>query len=127
MQMLYHKGRHKKPYKEQFYNPIKQNELHIKALHNLLGDSVPLYSMIVFSDRCELKEITVKTWDIKVIRRKEVSTAVSSMMVRCGRRLDDQQIEALYQKLYPYTQVSEEVKRQHIADIKNHSENIRSD
>ncbi|NEN25223.1 NERD domain-containing protein [Cryomorpha ignava] len=45
--------------KYRFYNPIKQNNSHIKALKNLHSQfkTVPFYSVIVFYGDCELKEI----------------------------------------------------------------------
>ncbi|MDA8686770.1 NERD domain-containing protein [Robiginitalea sp.] len=45
--------------KYRFYNPIKQNRGHIKALKSRLGENgyVPYYSVIVFDGDNELKEI----------------------------------------------------------------------
>lgn len=43
--------------KNQFYNPIKQNATHIKFLSQYLSNTVPLYSIIAFSERCELKTL----------------------------------------------------------------------
>ncbi len=45
--------------KYRFYNPIKQNANHIKALKSQLKqfDKIPFYSIIVFYGECELKEI----------------------------------------------------------------------
>ena len=44
--------------KNQFYNPLWQNEIHIYALMELLqDDTFPYYSYIVFGDNCELKNI----------------------------------------------------------------------
>ena len=36
--------------KKQFYNPIFQNNGHIRALKHILGNSYPYYSIIVFSE-----------------------------------------------------------------------------
>lgn len=45
--------------KQKFYNPIKQNEGHIKALMHYLGEkslsNVPIHSVIVFNDEVTLK------------------------------------------------------------------------
>lgn len=46
-----------KTYKNHFYNPIKQNENHIKALKEFLGD-INTYSLVVFTNNCVLKKIT---------------------------------------------------------------------
>ena len=41
--------------KNQFYNPVIQNKTHMKWMKNFVGDDVPLFSIIVFSERCELR------------------------------------------------------------------------
>lgn len=49
--------------KIEFYNPIKQNWYHIKALKNVLKDypNVPFYSIIVFTGSAKLKSIDANT------------------------------------------------------------------
>ena len=49
------KGRPSK--KEKFLNPIMQNKLHIRCLNEYLKEEYPVYSVIAFSQRCELKKI----------------------------------------------------------------------
>ena len=49
--------------KESFYNPIMQNRTHIKHLKALLGESIPMHSIITFSDRCTLKNVLVTSLD----------------------------------------------------------------
>ena len=41
-----------------------------------MGDDVPLFSIIVFSNRCDLKKVTVKSKDVKVIKRDWVYATV---------------------------------------------------
>ena len=48
--------------KNRFYNPIKQNRTHIKWLQKYVGEDVPLFSIIVFSERCELKNLNFALW-----------------------------------------------------------------
>ncbi len=106
--------------KEHFYNPIMQNKTHIKYLKTLIGESIPVYSIIVFSDRCTLKDIKLKSNDIKVIQRSNVTSAVSEICSKVNEKvLTDTDINDIYEKLYPYTQVSDEIKLKHIEDIKN--------
>lgn len=50
-----------------FYNPIMQNKTHLKWMKHFIDEDIPLFSVVVFSERCELKEITVYSEDIKVI------------------------------------------------------------
>ena len=47
-------------YVNNFYNPFKQNESHIKALHSLSPQmaALPMYSLVVFAGECKLRNIT---------------------------------------------------------------------
>ncbi len=106
-------------HKEKFYNPILQNNTHIKYLKSLIGNDIPIYSVITFSERCTLKKLEVDTSKVCVIKRNQVRGLVKSISDNKELVLTDNQIENLYQKLYPYTQVDESVKAKHIDDIKN--------
>ena len=56
--------------KERFYNPIKQNRSHIKALANHLGlEEEAFRSFIVFSERCELKKVPPDCDEYHICRR----------------------------------------------------------
>ena len=44
--------------KYRFYNPVKQNNAHIKQLKLKLGEDVPFYSVIVFYGNSELQDIS---------------------------------------------------------------------
>lgn len=111
--------------KESFYNPIMQNRSHIKHLKAFIGERFPMRSIIVFSERCTLKSITLNSDDIKVIKRNEVSGTVNGIYNGTTEvALSAEEIDVLYEKLYPLTQVSDSVKSQHIENINNkHMEN----
>lgn len=104
-------------HKEHFYNPIKQNNLHIECLKKIVGNDIPIYSIIVFSERCTLKDASTNIPNIYVIKRNQISMTVSGILLNKPNKLEIDDINNIYQKLYPYTQVSEEVKRQHIANL----------
>ena len=110
-------------HKEHFYNPVMQNRSHIKYLKAFLDEQVPMWSIIVFSDRCTLMSIDIKSNDVYVINRYNVASAVSEIWNRTsGDCLSKNDIAELYAKLYPFTQVDESTKARHIASIrKNHS------
>ena len=111
------KGRSRK---ESFYNPIMQNRTHIKHLKALVGEDIPTYSVITFSERCTLKKIEVKSDDVCVINRDKVyDTVVAVCAQRSSAVLSNEQISEIYEKLYPYTQVSDEIREQHIQKIKS--------
>lgn len=99
-----------------FFNPIIQNNVHLKWLRKYLdvGTDVPLYSYIVFSDRCELKEITLISNNHTVINRRVLPQRVRRNAEKVGPKLSSSEIDSLYSKLYPLTQVTEEQKALHI-------------
>lgn len=111
--MLPNKERHS------FYNPVKQNQTHIKWLRNYIGENIPLFSIIVFSERCELKKITIVSQDVKVIKRDLTYAAVRDIWDKNEDRLSGEEVENLYIKLRNLTKVSKETKENHIQNIKD--------
>lgn len=105
--------------KEHFLNPIMQNSSHIKWLNKLVGEDILMHSVIVFSERCTLKKIDVQSSDIKVIKRNYIRSTVKKIKKKNMDILTKDQINSLYEKLYPYSQVTESTKKQHIENIQN--------
>lgn len=111
--------------KETFYNPIMQNRTHIKYLKVLLGEEIPMHSIITFSERCTLKKVDVQSRDIQVINRYDVQSTVSAICDQFqGTELCESQIQELFDKLYPYTQVNADMKRRHIENIEKENKPI---
>lgn len=104
--------------KEHFYNPILQNAGHIKWLKNIVGEEIPVYSVIVFSERCTFKKLEV-SGDVPVIKRNKVLSTVKTIKSASDSSID---VEAVYNKLKPYTNVSDKIKQQHIDRIKKENE-----
>ena len=100
-----------------FYNPIKQNRTHIKALQRVLPtfhESI-FKSTIVFSERCELKKIKIQSPDIKVIKRSKLLHSINSNQQQV---LSASQINSIYTSLKGNTQVTSQTKQNHIDHIK---------
>lgn len=105
--------------KNQFYNPIMQNRTHLKWLAKYVGDSVPLFSIIVFSERCELKKVTVQSENIKVIKRDRTYATVRELWEKNPDCVEDWCIEELYETLKRLTNVDEAVKAAHVERIES--------
>lgn len=109
--------------KHRLFNPIWQNNGHIKALKSLLeskGDS--LYkSYIIFSERCTLKKINVKNPNVKVIKRNTLIKSIKNDLEQSLKLLTIEEIDEFYKALQPYTCVTQEVKKAHIEHIKRKS------
>lgn len=101
--------------KNKFYNPILQNKGHLMALNNIIDMEEKCFSIIAFSDECTLKNVTVSDTKTKVIQYKNIRNTVKQNKMEI---LTETQINEIYEKLYTYTQVSDEVKKKHILDVK---------
>lgn len=117
-------GKGNKSKKEKFFNPIMQNKLHIKSLKSAFGDDlngVPIYSVVVFSNRCELKKIELTSNETSVIKREKLLPLVKRICkTNSLKSLSYERVESLYNTLYPLTQLSDEIKQKHIEDIQKH-------
>lgn len=104
--------------KYEFYNPIKQNENHIKYLKRILEKETIIKSIVVFSNTCILKNIIHKDRSVEVINRFDLKQTIEDFFAEINHEiLSKEEIENIYIKLYPYTQVSDETKKQHIENI----------
>lgn len=106
-------------HKESFYNPILQNQSHIKHLKTFLGETIEMKSIIVFSERCTFKNVQVKNDDFYVIKRNNITHVVNTICNSIQADvLNDNDICKIYDRLYPFTQVDAAAKEQHINNIK---------
>lgn len=109
------RGRSKKA---RFFNPILQNKVHLKWLSQYLGQAPDtFFSYIVFSNRCTLKKVTLTNGQHHVVNRNALLAAVKSNVRKTGHLLTADEIDQLYTKLEPLTQVSEVQKLAHIQAI----------
>ena len=108
----------RKSHKEHFLNPVMQNKLHIKWLRNLIQDeTIPIHSVIVFSERCTLKKIDIFSQNVAVIKRNHVLETVSAIDSTETMMLTSDKVTELYQILYPYSQASVDIRQAHIDSI----------
>ena len=104
--------------KNQFYNPVMQNRTHLKWMKEFVGEDIPLFSIIVFSERCELKKITVYSDDVKIIKRNKIYDTVRDLWNESPDMISGEKIEELYAKLKERTEVNEAIKKAHVENIK---------
>ena len=112
--------------KFKFYNPISQNRSHIIWLKEYVGANVPLFSIVVFSERCTLKKVTIESTDVRVIKRDRTYRVVSDIWDSSPDKLTDEDVKQLYNKLEVLTNVDESVKLAHIETIKSKHTTQRS-
>lgn len=110
--------------KIKFYNPIAQNASHIRYLRLLIDKNIPIRSIIVFSDYCTLKQITIKSNDVDVIYSSNVSYLIDQIYNKTQIDfLTQEEINDIYNKLYSYTQVDSDLKEQHKNNIQGYLKN----
>lgn len=108
--------------KEEFYNPIMQNRKHIEHLKSVLNSSILLWSIVVFSDRCELKNINLVSNEVAVIHRSDVYKVVTSICEKNNDELlNENEINNIYNQLYEYSQVDSKTKIEHNFGLKINS------
>ncbi|MBR3281594.1 MAG: NERD domain-containing protein [Clostridia bacterium] len=115
--------------KEHFYNPIKQNETHIKYLKEQLKmifgpvpKNIAIYSMVVFSKRCKLGKVPEFTADTFVIKRENVERVVDNIiMSKASNDITYKEVDEIQKALFAYTQKTKQEKEKHVEDIRSKS------
>lgn len=104
--------------KNYFYNPIIQNKNHIKHFRRLIGYTLPVYSVVVFSERCSLVGVNVNYSDVKIVNRQDVALALCDI---CNTHktdyLSDDCINKIYNFLLSFVNVNNEIRNRHLIDV----------
>ena len=115
---------HGKVEKHQFYNPIMQNKTHIKYLKALLDDeSLPIYSYIVFSNRCEFKGLDVDE-SYRVIHRSNLIKSLNDDIKNRAALLSEDRIEQIFEILDKQSHMDKTIKKEHIQEIRDEKKMI---
>lgn len=104
--------------KKQFYNPVMQNEAHIRVLKIHIGSAIPCFSIVVFSDRCELKKISVNERQTKVLKIGDLFDWFSKIWETIPDTLPATRVEEISELIKKNTHVESDIKKQHIESIK---------
>ena len=92
MQVIYNR-------KNQFFNPVKQNAIHINCLKHILDDNIRFYSIIVFSGNCQLKDISVFSKDTYVIKEYELKQVLDIIDEYNDDNINDYDMNNIVSKL----------------------------
>lgn len=105
--------------KNKFYNPIRQNRTHIKALSEYLGKPMSEFtSYIIFSERCTLKKVPEDTDDIIIVRRPNMLKKLRATLKTAQSKYDHDEIQSMANRLISLTNKDALEKQQHIENIK---------
>lgn len=101
--------------KYRFYNPIWQNKKHISHLKNHLGLGSEVFrSYIIFSERCELKKMSVRSPEVKVMNRNVLTREIEYDLNSLANRLTIWEINQIYNDLSRYALADAQTKQAHI-------------
>ena len=109
--------------RERFFNPLMQNNSHIKQLQRFLPGLAreAFQSVIVFSERCELRKVTLTSDQHLVVKRDRLPRAIAPYLLR--QLLSPADIDVIYQQLFPQTQLTEQQKQAHVQRVADIAEN----
>ena len=112
-------GKGKEGNKEQFYNPLRQNGTHIKHLKRILNDTIPMWSIIVFSDECTFKDVKISSdKQFRVIQLHQLKSVVSKLIKQTKKDLFSySDVQWMYDELHPFTNKDELEKNIHIETL----------
>ena len=104
--------------KHSFYNPVLQNQGHMKALRQVVGEKVPLYSVIVFSDRCRLKKVRVRRREAVVCQQRQLPRQIRRIWRWHRLHLTDREVDQVVQRIRDCRQQGRRVEHSHIRDVR---------
>lgn len=102
-----------------FYNPVRQNATHIRALQSLVPE-IPAenyFSLIVFSDSSEFKRLEVHSPRTYVLNHGELNSFYNALVQEHKWLLAREEVNQIFCMLKRFSNVSEEVKQRHIEDV----------
>ena len=103
--------------KHTFYNPVWQNRTHMNYLQKYLNADIPMLSVIVFSDRCQLKSIDVTAEHVIICQQRDLPRVIRHTWQNSPDILTEEDVSAIYHCLLPLTDVDAAVKARHVEDI----------
>lgn len=104
--------------KHKFYNPIRQNRTHIRALAEYLEKPIAEFSSyIVFSERCTLKNVPETSNNITIVRRPNMLKELRCTLKSSPIRYTLHDVQSMDNKLRPLTNRDAAEKQQHIENI----------
>ena len=102
-----------------FYNPIKQNETHIRALQFTLPEVPPdVYeNIVVFSERCKLKSVVFVQERTYVIRRPDLKGLIKKLTTERVPVFTKEEVQSIYNQLKQYAEADEQIIMEHRESI----------
>ena len=108
--------------RSQFFNPVRQNNIHISVLKKIIKKYIQCYSVIAFSDVCEFKDVKVYSKGIYVCHYSDIPNII--LNIKCKDAvLSDGDINDIYNDISKYASVDENVKHKHLERVNKKYDN----
>ena len=102
-----------------FYNPVRQNRNHIRALSDCLRiPETNFYSYVVFSGRCALERVPENTRSVIITQASDLGKQLKNMLSGLPALYGAEEVQIIADRLAPLTDVAPEVKAKHVQDIR---------
>jgi len=100
-------------------NPIIQNANHINKLRSFFADfkDVNFLSVIVFSDRCKLKSISISDNNTRITHRKHLVKTIKELMDSSDVCFTDDEFDIITEMLSPFSRPPAEIKERHLQEL----------
>ena len=110
-----------------FLNPIMENRVSIECLKKVIGEELPIYSMIVFSDESYLKNVPAFLRDTFVVNNSKLNRVLRTILNSTEQLVSFRDIEELQKELFPLSQVTEMEKEEHIKNVREQLAVVRKE
>ena len=108
--------------KHNFYNPVWQNRTHIRALQSIIKTTAPFISIIVFSNRSELKNITYDASKVTILKSNQLRHFMRDIQTNYSDVLPEYDVDNIANNLAQYVGADDSVKRAHLESIRRKAE-----
>lgn len=104
--------------KTSFYNPVKQNQTHIKCIRQKLQNdsSIPIHNIVVFGDSCTFKAME-NTCGAHVIKSGRLYETIYRIEQETGSVLSEADIERIYTRLMKDVEENPDLEDEHIRNV----------
>jgi hypothetical protein len=108
--------------KFQFYNPVFQNNNHIKCLKGRLSnlEGIPFYSLIIFYGNCELKNLSQIPSEVNIVKSNDAIEAIN-YLIQNQSEFNYKDLSAMEAVFFESVNNGEdsEIRLKHIENIRN--------
>jgi hypothetical protein len=106
------------------FNPIKQNLGHVNSVKKIIGNDVPIHSLIVFSKKADIREISSQT--TPVIYANSIKQYLKDYSLN-DKAISEEKVVELYERFKNLKENNKITNKEHVAGINQRIEQRRKD